>query len=95
MSLPHRQQAVLDRMDRTLELADPQLRSAYAAFTRRTREAPFPAVEVIRTLHVRYVALVLAVLLAISFLAFGISSLSGNCAVSRCAASTTTSAGRH
>lgn len=97
MSLPHRQQAVLDRMDRTLESADPQLRSMYAAFTRRTGGAPFPPVEVIRTRPVRYLVLALVLILAISFLAFGVSSLSGGCSAahSRCASSITTSTGKH
>jgi hypothetical protein len=41
------QQAILDQIDRALEAADPQRQSSYAAFSRRTRGAPYPAAEVI------------------------------------------------
>ena len=74
MSLPLRQQAILDRIDRALGEADPQLRSSYAAFTRRTGEAPFPAAEVIATRPLRFLVLTLIVILAIGVVALGISS---------------------
>jgi hypothetical protein len=80
MNLPRRQQAILDRMDRALGAADPQLRSSYAAFTRRAKEAPFPAAEVITTPPLRFLVLALIVVLAIGVLALGISSFSGGCA---------------
>jgi hypothetical protein len=79
MTLSRRQQAVLDQMDRALGAADPQLRSSYAAFARRSREAPFPAAEVIATYPVRFLVLGLVILLAVGFLAFGISASSGGC----------------
>jgi hypothetical protein len=41
MNLPRRQRVILERMDRALGAADPQLRSSYAAFTRRARGAPW------------------------------------------------------
>ena len=75
MNLPRRQQVILDKMDRALGAADPQLRSSYAAFARRNREAPFPAAEVIAARPVRFLVLALIFLLAVGFLALGISSL--------------------
>jgi hypothetical protein len=80
MNLPRRQQVILDRMDHALGAADPQLRSRYAAFTRRAGGAPLPAAEVIATRPVRFLVLALIVLLAIGVLALGVSSTSGGCA---------------
>jgi hypothetical protein len=79
MILPRRQQEVLDRMDRALGAADPELRSSYAAFARRARGAPFPAAEVITGRPVRFLVLALVVLLAVGFLAFGVGVLHGGC----------------
>jgi Protein of unknown function (DUF3040) len=79
MNLPRRQQVILDRMDRALGAADPQLQSSYAAFARRAGEAAIPPDEVIATRPVRYLVLALVILLALGFLALGISSLGGGC----------------
>jgi hypothetical protein len=79
MILPRRQQAILDQMDRALGAADPRLRSSYAAFARRAGGAPFPAAEVIAARPVRFLVLGLVILLALGFLAFGISNESGGC----------------
>jgi len=79
MILPRRQQAILDQMERALGAADPQLRSSYEAFARRAGAAPFPAAEVIATRPVRFLVLGLVILLALGFLAFGISAVSGGC----------------
>jgi len=79
MILPRRQQAILDQMERALGAADPQLRSSYEAFARRAGGAPFPAAEVIATRPVRFLVLGLVILLALGFLAFGISDVSGGC----------------
>jgi hypothetical protein len=91
MNLPRRQQVILDRMDRALGAADPQLRSSYAAFTRRASGAPFPAAEVIATRPLRYLVLALIVLLAFGVLAIGISSSTG-CAAPAWHATCTSSA---
>jgi hypothetical protein len=80
MSLPLRQQAILDRMDRALKATDPQLQSTYAAFARRAGGASFPAAEVISTRPVRYLVLALVVLLATGLVALGITSTGGGCA---------------
>ena len=79
MILPRRQQAMLDQMERALGAAYPQLRSSYAAFTRRAGGAPFPAAEVIATRPVRFLVLGLVIILVLGFLAFGISDVSGGC----------------
>jgi hypothetical protein len=79
MILPRRQQAILDQMEHALGAADPQLRSSYAAFARRAEGAPFPAAEVITTRPTRFVVLGLIILLALGFLAFGVSDLRGGC----------------
>jgi Protein of unknown function (DUF3040) len=48
MSLPARQQQVLDRIDRALGTADPGLAGIFATFTRLTADDGMPAVEAIR-----------------------------------------------
>ncbi len=79
MILPRRQQAILDQMERAFGAADSQLRSSFAAFARRAEGAPFPAAEVIASRPVRFLVLGLIILLALGFLAFGISDVSGGC----------------
>jgi uncharacterized protein involved in exopolysaccharide biosynthesis len=45
MSLPERQQQVLDQIERALQAADPGLRSMFAAFGRLASRADSPAAE--------------------------------------------------
>jgi hypothetical protein len=45
MSLPERQQQVLDQIERALQAADPGLRSMFAAFGRLSSRADSPAAE--------------------------------------------------
>jgi len=47
MSLPGRQQVVLDQIERILAAADPQLKSMFAAFTRFTSHEAVPETEAI------------------------------------------------
>jgi hypothetical protein len=47
MSLPARQQAVLDQIERILAAADPQLKSMFAAFARVASRESMPATEAI------------------------------------------------
>ena len=47
MSLPARQQAVLDQIERILAAADPQLKSMFAAFARVASREAMPATEAI------------------------------------------------
>ena|SRR5260370_1397185 len=53
MSLPGRQQVVLDQIERILQAADPQLKSMFAAFTRFTSHEAVPETEVISRRTVR------------------------------------------
>ena len=92
MNLPRSQQTALNQIDRALGAADPQLRSSYAAFTRRARGAPFPPAEVIATRPLRFLILALIVLLGIGVLAFDIGSSSGGCAAPAWHATCTSSA---
>ena len=85
MILPRRQQAVLDQIERALNATDPQLRSSYAAFARRAGGAPFPAAEVITTRPIRFLVLGVIILLALGFLAFGISDFEWRLPLSRVA----------
>jgi DUF3040 family protein len=48
MSLPARQQRLLDQIDRALGTADPGLAGIFATFTRLTAGDGMPAIEVIR-----------------------------------------------
>jgi hypothetical protein len=48
MSLPARQQQVLDQIDRALGTADPWLAGIFATFTRLTARDGMPAVEAIQ-----------------------------------------------
>jgi hypothetical protein len=45
MSLPARQQRVLDRIDDSLHACDPRLRPMFAIFTKLTREEGMPRLE--------------------------------------------------
>ena len=80
MSLPRRQQRILNQIEHALLTADPRLRSMFASFGRSARAAG-PAVEVIsgrpsrRTLAI--FMMVVVGLLAV--LVVGIRSTSGDC----------------
>ena len=45
MNLPARQQRILDQIEQVLQAADPRLKSAFAAFARRTSGQAMPATE--------------------------------------------------
>jgi hypothetical protein len=47
MSLPARQQLILDKIEQVLQAADPRLESMFAAFHRSARAEAVPATEVI------------------------------------------------
>jgi hypothetical protein len=47
MSLPPRQQAVLDQIERVLQAADPKLKSMFAAFAQLAPTGAMPATEAI------------------------------------------------
>lgn len=80
MSLPRRQQEILDQIERTLAAADPGLRSMFAAFARHTRGQPVPPVEVLAAGTIRRAVLIFAMLaVAIGVLVVGIHATSGDC----------------
>jgi len=62
MSLPPRQQAVLDQMEHVLQSADPRLKSMFAAFHRTVKAQDMPKREVISALTPRRVVLLCIVL---------------------------------
>ena len=61
MSLPGRQQLVLDQMERILAAADPQLKSMFAAFTRLASHEDLPETEVITSRPKRRWAVMISV----------------------------------
>ena len=79
MSLPPRQQVILDQIEKTLQAADPGLKSMFAAFARLASREAMPATEALagrrarRTMMISIAVFsVLALLmLMLSFLAMG------------------------
>jgi hypothetical protein len=70
MSLPARQQLVLDQIERILQAADPQLKSMFAAFARLTSPEAMPAAEAIsgRPARRRTVMIAIMVISALSLI---------------------------
>jgi hypothetical protein len=62
MSLPGRQQVVLDQIERILAAADPQLKSMFAAFTRFTSHEALPENEVISRRPARWWAVMISIM---------------------------------
>jgi nicotinamide riboside transporter PnuC len=62
MSLPGRQQAVLDQIERILAAADPQLKSMFAAFARFTSPEDAPETEVISHRTARWWTVLISVM---------------------------------
>ncbi|MGD0605895.1 MAG: hypothetical protein ABSA53_20160 [Streptosporangiaceae bacterium] len=66
MSLPPRQQAVLDQIEQVLQAADPQLKSMFAAFARLApTEAVPPAEAITRRSVPRRLAMVSVILVSV------------------------------
>ncbi len=61
MSLPGRQQVVLDQIERLLAAADPQLKSMFAAFTKFTSREAGPESEVISRRTARWWTVLISV----------------------------------
>jgi len=70
MSLPARQQAVLDQIERILTAADPQLKSMFAAFARVASREAMPATEAISVRSPRRWTLLICIMV-ISLLSVG------------------------
>jgi hypothetical protein len=80
MSLPPRQQAILDQIEQLLQAADPRLKSMFAAFHRSTKAQPIPATEAISGWSpTRIIAICLIVISMLSVLVFGIRTTSNDC----------------
>jgi hypothetical protein len=62
MSLPPRQQAVLDQIEHVLQSADPRLKSMFAAFHRSVKAQDMPKREVISGLTPRRVVMICIVI---------------------------------
>jgi hypothetical protein len=75
MSLPERQQQILDQIEQVLQAADPHLKSMFAAFARLPPQEAVPGTEVIarrparRTVLICVMVLSLLGVLMLSFLA--------------------------
>jgi hypothetical protein len=78
MSLPPRQQSVLDQIEQVLEAADPRLAAMFAAFHRWAHA--MPAVEVISGRPVRRTVLICVVVLSmLGVLILGIRATGNDC----------------
>ncbi|MFI5064210.1 MAG: DUF3040 domain-containing protein [Streptosporangiales bacterium] len=65
MNLPARQQRILDQIEQVLQAADPRLKSAFAAFARRTSGQAMPATEAITTRSARRAVLICVVVASV------------------------------
>ena len=81
MSLPRRQQQILNQIEHALQAADPKLKSMFAAFGRSVRAEAGPAVEVIsdRPSRRTLVIFTMVVVCLLGVLVVGIRSTNGDC----------------
>jgi Protein of unknown function (DUF3040) len=81
MSLPRRQQRILNQIEHALQAADPGLKSMFASFARSARMQAGPAVELIsdRPSRRTLVIFVMVVVCLLGVLVVGIRSTSGDC----------------
>jgi hypothetical protein len=81
MSLPRRQQQILNQIEQALQAADPKLKSMFAAFGRSVRAQTGPAIEAIsdRPSRRTLVIFTMIVLCLLGVLVVGIRSTSGDC----------------
>lgn len=80
MSLPARQQLILDQIERVLLAADPRLESMFAAFRRSARSETMPATEVIPGRPVRRTVIICVMVLSIlGVLVLDIRATSNDC----------------
>jgi hypothetical protein len=81
MSLPRRQQRILNQIEAALQAADPGLKSMFASFARQARVHAGPAVEVIsgRPSRRTLVIFMMVVVCMLAVLVVGIRSTSGDC----------------
>jgi hypothetical protein len=80
MSLPRRQQMILDQMERVLHAADPRLKTMFAAFHRSVQVEAMPSSEVIVARSPRRTVIISAVVLAVlGLLALCITITNNDC----------------
>jgi 3-hydroxyacyl-CoA dehydrogenase len=80
MSLPPRQQAILDQIEQLLQAADPRLKSMFAAFHRWAPVQAMPATEVISGRSARRTVLIwIMVISTLGVLVLGIRASSNDC----------------
>ena len=81
MTLPRRQQRILNQIEQALQAADPKLKSTFAAFGRSMRAQTEPAVEVIsdRPSRRTLVIFTMVVVCMLGVLVIGIRSTNSDC----------------
>jgi hypothetical protein len=81
MSLPARQQAVLDRIEAVLQASDPRLKGMFAVFTRLAAPDAMPGTEEIAARQLRPAVLISVVLLVsvLSVVLLGLFSVGTAC----------------
>jgi Protein of unknown function (DUF3040) len=81
MSLPRRQQRILNQIEHALQAADPGLKSMFASFARSARARAGPAVEVVSDRPSRRTLVIFAMVVVslLGVLVVGIRSTSGDC----------------
>lgn len=80
MSLPPRQQAILDQIEQGLQAADPRLNTMFETFTRSTLEQSVPRTEIVSRRSTRLLVIVCVTLLSvIGVLVADIRSTSDDC----------------
>lgn len=65
MSLPDRQQQILDQIEQILQAADPRLKSMFAAFARMAPRDAVPGTEVVAARPVRRAVLICVMVLSL------------------------------
>src|SRR5580693_6327553 len=78
MSLPRRQQRILNQIEQALQAADPKLKSTFAAFGRSVRAQAGPAIAD-RPSRRTLVIFMMVVVCLLGVLVIGIRSTSGDC----------------
>ena len=81
MSLPRRQQRILNQIEQALQAADPKLKSTFAAFGRSVRTQGRPAIEAIsdRPSRRTLVIFTMIVVCLLGVLVVGIRSTNSDC----------------
>ena len=80
MSLPPRQQKILDQIEQALQAADPRLKAMFAAFSRSAQAQDIPAAEVISGRSARRTVMICVLAISmLGVLVVGIRATSNDC----------------